>query len=236
MHSELGIAMSDAELLEQQMILQAIAESNKLTSKSDEPEAKPKPKPANDEQKQPTQAQPKPAPAADANTNPEASESKGTNGAVESVDKDVQCVSDAMLAMRLQQQEQRELTRRKKLREMHDGKFGKVTSSSAHSAAAIPKAALNFYYDDDSLMNGALTKQQRKEANAQAEKAAVSKHDAKKWSKTHMQRLNEYETGGDLDTSMNIGNQAYNSFRNQLDKKGFISYHANHMKPKESKR
>ena len=92
--------MSDAELLEQQMILQAIAESNKLACKS-----KPEPKPTNDEQQQP--AQPKPAQAVDANT--KTSESKSTKSVV---DKDVQSVSDAMLAMRLQQQEQRELTRR----------------------------------------------------------------------------------------------------------------------------
>ncbi len=55
------------------------------------------------------------------------------------------------------------------------------------------------------------------------ENIAISKHDSKIWSETHMNRLNEYETGGNLNTQMNIGNQCYNSFRNKLDKKGFRS-------------
>merc|ERR1740131_130463 len=134
--------------------------------------------------------------------------------------------------MRLQQEEQRELVRRQRMA----GKYSKVTSSNSQLAAAIPRAALNFYYDDESLMNGGLTKEQFQEQEEVQEETAVSngnshkqeqvpmsKHDAKMWSETHMQRLNEYEAGGDLDTSMNIGNQAYNSFRNQLDKKGYIS-------------
>ena len=119
-----------------------------------------------------------------------------------------------------------------------------MTSSSAQSAA-IPKDALNFYYDDDSMMNGGgmTTDQYEKQLNGNGnqnngnmQSAAISKHDAKIWSGQHMQRLNEYETGGDLDANMNIGNQAFNSFRNQLDKKGFINYNNYRFEASDKKR
>ena len=56
------------------------------------------------------------------------------------------------------------------------------------------------------------------------------------WSEKHMERLNEYEVGGNLDLNMNIGNQAYTSFRNQLDKKHFITYHNYQLEPMDKKR
>eukprot|EP00484_Ammonia_sp_Unknown_P010418 CAMPEP_0197075864 /NCGR_PEP_ID=MMETSP1384-20130603/211825_1 /TAXON_ID=29189 /ORGANISM="Ammonia sp." /LENGTH=472 /DNA_ID=CAMNT_0042514713 /DNA_START=126 /DNA_END=1544 /DNA_ORIENTATION=+ len=165
-------------------------------------------------------------------------------------------VSDEMLAIHLQQQERAELLRRQKLSQMYDGKYAKVTSSSVHMPA-IPKSALQFYYDDESMLNGGLTKeeyhtkleslqhQQSSDQPTVEDKAAskptakrngVSKHDPKVWSEKHLVRLNEYETGGNLDMEMNIGNQAYNSFRNQLDKKGYISYHNYALEPNQRKR
>ncbi len=44
------------------------------------------------------------------------------------------------------------------------------------------------------------------------------------------------KTGGNLNTQMNIGNQCYNSFRNKLDKKGFITYHNYLLEAKDKKR
>ena len=144
--------------------------------------------------------------------------------------------------------------------QIYDGKYAKVTSSSSQPTA-IPKAALNFYYDDDSMLNGGLTKEeyqqhlittqasqesivndeeetepQDKQVKEEEELVAISKHDAKIWSEKHMDRLNEYETGGNLNRDMNIGNQAYNSFRNQLDKKGYITYHNYQLEPSNKKR
>merc|ERR1719384_1524232 len=161
-------------------------------------------------------------------------------------------MSDEMLAIHLQKQEQNELLRRQKLSQIHDGKYAKVTSSSVHPTA-IPKSALKFYYDDTSMMNGGLTKEQYQQSSEKrsvngsdgvdtnsktqmVEEVAISKHDAKIWSETHLNRLNEYETGGNMNMDMNIGNQAYNSFRNQLDKKGFINYHNYTLEPKNKKR
>ena len=147
---------------------------------------------------------------------------------------------------------------------IYDGKYAKVTSSAA-KPTTIPKAALNFYYDDDSILNGGLTKEQyqqhlmttqsseesivdentntesvadTEETGAMKEElVAISKHDAKIWSETHIDRLNEYEVGGNLgNLNMNIGNKAYNSIRNQLDKKGYITYHNYQLEPSDRKR
>jgi len=176
-------------------------------------------------------------------------------------------LSDEALAIQLQQQEQREYNRRQKMSQIYDGKYAKVTSS-ATKPTTVPKAALNFYYDDKSMLNGGLTKEQYQQhlmttqaseesiidenGNVDAESGsiatteqtelmeeeleAISKHDAKIWSEKHMERLNEYEVGGNLNMNMNIGNQAYNSFRNQLDKKHFITYHNYQLEPADRKR
>lgn len=149
--------------------------------------------------------------------------------------------------------------------QIYDGKYAKVTSS-ANKPTTIPKAALNFYYDDESMLHGGLTKEQYQEhlistqaseesiidqdedenTNTESvadndqneeELVAISKHDAKIWSETHMNRLNEYEVGGNLgQLNMNMGNKAYNSFRNQLDGKGYISYHNYQLEPADRKR
>eukprot|EP00486_Rosalina_sp_Unknown_P001187 CAMPEP_0201565046 /NCGR_PEP_ID=MMETSP0190_2-20130828/3875_1 /ASSEMBLY_ACC=CAM_ASM_000263 /TAXON_ID=37353 /ORGANISM="Rosalina sp." /LENGTH=293 /DNA_ID=CAMNT_0047982047 /DNA_START=303 /DNA_END=1180 /DNA_ORIENTATION=+ len=68
-------------------------------------------------------------------------------------------LSDEALAIQLQQQEQREYNRRQKMSQIYDGKYAKVTSS-ATKPTTVPKAALNFYYDDKSMLNGGLTKEQ----------------------------------------------------------------------------
>eukprot|EP01084_Bolivina_argentea_P036785 68017_1 len=205
-------SMADQDLLEQQMILQSIIESTKQSQN----EASPPKQKDEDEQKQPT------------------TDATNANG---------QAISDEMLAIYLQQQEQQKLLRNQKRSQMHDGKYAKVTSSSAHTTA-IPKAALKFYYDDESMMNGnALTKHKEQtqskstnENTIETVEEGMSKHDPKIWSEMHMNRLNEYEAGGNLNTDMHIGNQAYNSFRNQLDKKGFISYHNYRLEPNAKKR
>eukprot|EP00486_Rosalina_sp_Unknown_P002052 CAMPEP_0201566184 /NCGR_PEP_ID=MMETSP0190_2-20130828/5774_1 /ASSEMBLY_ACC=CAM_ASM_000263 /TAXON_ID=37353 /ORGANISM="Rosalina sp." /LENGTH=357 /DNA_ID=CAMNT_0047984539 /DNA_START=181 /DNA_END=1251 /DNA_ORIENTATION=- len=120
-----------------------------------------------------------------------------------------QTLSDKALAIQLQQQEQQEYNRRQKMSQIYDGKYAKVTSS-ANKPTTIPKAALNFYYDDESMLHGGLTKEQYQEhlistqaseesiidqdenTNTESvadndhdqneeELVAISKHDAKIW-------------------------------------------------------
>ena len=121
----------------------------------------------------------------------------------------------------------------------YDGRHSKVTSSNV-GPATLPRDALNFYYDDETVGGTVATGKEEsvpQDALPQGtEQVYSSKHDAKLWSRTHIERLNEYETGGNLDKDLNIGNQAYNSFRNQLDKKGFISYHNYTLQPANKRR
>ena len=64
-------------------------------------------------------------------------------------------------------------------------------------------------------------KERRKEKRS--EKNERSKHDLQEWSAKHIRRLNELSAMGSQlmdQNELRIGNQAYNSFRNTLNKKG----------------
>jgi len=276
--------LDEQELLEQQMILEAIAASTKPQQPS-HTDANEVPQHDDDEHKEQHMIAQKtePTESNELESKPDSADktqqtmhdalvaasvqaepavdltevAKGGNDDKQQQQKKVHdAVSDEMLAIHLQQQERAELLRRQKLSQMYDGKYAKVTSSSVHMPA-IPKSALQFYYDDESMLNGGLTKEeyhtkleslQHQQSSDQptvedntaskpmAKRNGVSKHDPKVWSEKHLVRLNEYETGGNLDMEMNIGNQAYNSFRNQLDKKGYISYHNYALEPNQRKR
>ena len=116
--------------------------------------------------------------------------------------------------------------------EFYDGKHSKVTLSSI-GPTNLPQDALNFYYEDEGMYDDdgkdvdemTMHSENGQMSSGKHRKKNQSKHDAKQWSKKHMQRLNEYETGGNLEMDLNIGNNAYNSFRNQMDKRGMISLH-----------
>lgn len=51
------------------------------------------------------------------------------------------------------------------------------------------------------------------------------RHDKNIWNKKHVERLNEYETFGNLDENdIHFNNQSYNSFRTALDRKGIKKF------------
>lgn len=158
---------------------------------------------------------------------------------------EMQRLSDEMLAIHLQKEEQRLISRNQKLNAYYDGKHSKVTMSSV-GPANLPSDALNFYYDDgraaghrgtetdEFTMEDGLVKGQRHEMKRLPRNA--SKHNAKIASMEHIRRLNEYESGGNLDFGMNVGNQAYGSFKNTMDKKGMKSLHDRCFVPMEKRR
>eukprot|EP01084_Bolivina_argentea_P055825 102275_1 len=122
-----------------------------------------------------------------------------------------------------------------------DEKQTNISDHNKTTSSNVDKSTLQFYYEDD--MKPYTQKQLSSEEliainNNENEiiDDNISKHNAKIWSETHINRLNEYETGGNLNTKMNIGNQCYNAFRNQLDKKGFITYHNYQLQPKDKKK
>merc|ERR1712157_238933 len=123
---------------------------------------------------------------------------------------EVQCLSDEMLAIYLQKEEQRLNAQNQKLHAYYDGQHSKVTMSSI-GPTNLPRDALNFYYDDSAAMPTEETtvdeltydRQWIKEENLVMKRGGIpktmSKHNAKLASRKHMYRLNEYETGGNLD-------------------------------------
>ena len=111
--------------------------------------------------------------------------------------------------------------------------------------ANLPRESLSFYYEKDAAGNrqtgiDELTMDSRvvngKQHFMSRLPRNVSKHNAKIASREHMRRLNEYEAGGNLDLEMNIGNQAYGSFKNTMEKKGIKSLHDRCFVPVEKRR
>jgi len=241
--------LSEQSLIEQQMIMQAIAESTRMQLVDDNDgngnnhtnsNADDEKKKNDDRDKDTTTTSTNADTDTSANGDPTTStDNKSKNDALNEMTaaslqhEDSHNFSDELFAIAVQKQEEKALRRQQKMSKMYDGKFAKVTSADSHKAA-IPNSALQFCYNDESMLNGARTKQQQQQQQTEQMVQSPSKHDAKKWSEKHLHRLNEYETGGDIgdfDCNFTMSNQCYNNFRNQLDKKGFISYHNYQLQP-----
>lgn len=103
------------------------------------------------------------------------------------------------------------------------------------SISRIPKSALDFTFDEDDISSLNEKIESKKEMVREMTKGGkknqkracnfITKHDGKNCSRKNILRLNQYSNCGNLDEqSMHIGNRAFNSIRNDLDKKGFVDY------------
>jgi len=254
------LMMDEAELLEQQMILEAIAESKKSQSSSvitpsdpkqtndSEKEKDPKIPPIEEEKTTSNTSHTTPntetTSVSTKDTNTETQSEHAIHELVSGDLDELQCLSDEMLAIHLQKEEQRLISRNQKQNAYYDGKHSKVTMASV-GPTNLPTNALNFYYDDGAVghretemdeltMDDPLVKGRKHHMRGLPKNA--SKHNSKIASMEHIRRLNEYETGGNLDFDMNIGNQAYGSFKNKMDQKGMKSLHDRCFVPVEKRR
>merc|ERR1712083_1116377 len=105
--------------------------------------------------------------------------------------------SDEMFEIRLQKEEQRQLARNQKMSELYHGKHARVTSTSV-GPTTLPKEQLNFYYDDNKLMGSLSGNEEQVEEDGDTYERE-SRHDPEYWNRVHVNRLNEYEMGGNLD-------------------------------------